>query len=393
MAFFRNRPVNLFNLHYAIHSIALSGGAAFFAVYLVKAGLSVPAALVAIGLIQAIRFLVRPIVIGFAARWGLRQTVITGTLLCVLPYPLLAEVNGVGAALYALVVASAVGETFYWSSHHAYFAALGDDEHRGSQVGVRMAAQTIVGIFSPFLTGWLLVTFGPRVAFDTSAVIVMIAALPLLWTPNIRIERHVAGGFRAALHGTALFVADGWVGAGVDLVWRIALFLSLGENLLTYGGALAIAAIVGSISGMILGRYIDAGHGVRMVWIAVGIFSAMILLRAIAAGNPVLAVVANGLSPLGECLYVPVLMTSVYTQAKRSPCVLRFHVATEGGWDVGNLAGCFVSAALIALGLPLPVAILLSLIGTAATFVMLRRYYTNNPGVPIEAMEDSAAHP
>jgi hypothetical protein len=393
MAFFRNNAVNLFNFHYAIHSIALSGGAAFFAVYLVKAGVSVPAALVALGLIQATRFFIRPVVIGFAARWGLRQTLITGTLLSVLQYPLLAEVNGIGAALYALVVASAIGDTFYWSSHHAYFAKLGDDEHRGSQVGVRMAAETIVGIFSPFVTGWLLVTFGPRVAFDTSAIIVMIAALPLLWTPNVRIERHVAGGFRAALQGTALFVADGWVAAGVVFVWQIALFQSLGENLLNYGSALAIAAIVGSISGMILGRYIDAGHGVRMVWIAVVIFSAMIVLRAIAAGNPVLAVAANALSPLGACLYVPVLMTSVYTQAKRSPCVLRFHVATEGGWDIGNVAGCFVSAGLIEFGLQPPTAILLSLIGTAVTFVMLRRYYTNNPGVPIEAMTDSAAHP
>ena len=34
MAFFRSRTVNLLNLHYGIHSIALSGGGAFFAVYL-----------------------------------------------------------------------------------------------------------------------------------------------------------------------------------------------------------------------------------------------------------------------------------------------------------------------------------------------------------------------
>jgi hypothetical protein len=63
MAFFRNNAVNLFNVHYAIHSIALTGGTAFFAVYLLKAGVSVPAVLVAIGLIQAIRFVIRPIVI------------------------------------------------------------------------------------------------------------------------------------------------------------------------------------------------------------------------------------------------------------------------------------------------------------------------------------------
>jgi hypothetical protein len=42
MAFFRDRAVNLLNLHYGIHSIALSGGGAFFFVYLLKAGQTHP---------------------------------------------------------------------------------------------------------------------------------------------------------------------------------------------------------------------------------------------------------------------------------------------------------------------------------------------------------------
>jgi hypothetical protein len=40
MAFFRSKTVNLLNLHYGIHAIALSGGGAFFAVYLLKSGVS-----------------------------------------------------------------------------------------------------------------------------------------------------------------------------------------------------------------------------------------------------------------------------------------------------------------------------------------------------------------
>ena len=85
-----------------------------------------------------------------------------------------------GAALVGLCVVSAVGEAFYWSTYHAYFAALGDDEHRGQQIGAREAIAATVGIASPLGTGWLLVTFGPRVAFGATAVIVMLAALPIL---------------------------------------------------------------------------------------------------------------------------------------------------------------------------------------------------------------------
>ena len=38
MAFFRNSTVNLLNLHYGVHALALSGGGAFFAAFLLKSG-------------------------------------------------------------------------------------------------------------------------------------------------------------------------------------------------------------------------------------------------------------------------------------------------------------------------------------------------------------------
>jgi len=96
MAFFRNNAVNLLNLHYGIHSIALGGGAAFFAVYLLKSGVPVPMVFVSLALILLGRFLVRPLVICFAVRWGLRAMGIAGTLLAAVQYPFLAEVRGVG---------------------------------------------------------------------------------------------------------------------------------------------------------------------------------------------------------------------------------------------------------------------------------------------------------
>jgi MFS transporter, DHA1 family, inner membrane transport protein len=96
VAFFRNSSINLLNLHYGIHCIALTGGGAFFAIYLLEAGVPVPGVFVSLALILFGRFAVRPIVIGFAACWGLRAMVIAGTLLSALQYPFLAEVRGLG---------------------------------------------------------------------------------------------------------------------------------------------------------------------------------------------------------------------------------------------------------------------------------------------------------
>jgi len=379
MAFFRNSAVNLLNLHYGIHSIALSGGAAFFAVYLLNSGVPIPSVLVSIALVLLGRFVIRPVVVGFAARWGLRVMLVAGTVLSALQYPLLAEVHGVGIALAGLIAVAAIGDTVYWTTYHAYFAALGDDDLRGQQIGVREAIAAVVGIASPLLTGWMLVTFGPRVAFGTTSVLVAIAALPIPWAPEVKVSPHVPGAFRAAVPGMLLFVADGWVAAGYVFVWQIALFVSLDESLLAYGGALAFAALVGAIGGLTLGRHIDAGHGRKAVWYAFGIFALIVVFRAIATGNATIAVLANAFGALGACLYIPTLMTAVYTLAKRSPCTLRFHVATEGGWDVGGAIGLLAASLAIGFGMPLRAGILLSLAGVAAIVVMLRRYYANRP--------------
>jgi DHA1 family inner membrane transport protein len=107
MAFFRSKTVNLLNLHYGIHAIALSGGGAFFAVYLLKSGVSIPWVLASLALILAGRFIIRPIVVPIAVRSGMRALVIAGTCLTALQYPLLAEVHGLGPALFVLCLVAA----------------------------------------------------------------------------------------------------------------------------------------------------------------------------------------------------------------------------------------------------------------------------------------------
>lgn len=379
MAFFRNSTINLLNLHYGIHSIALGGGGAFYLVYLLKSGVPVPGVLASLALILGGRFVIRPVVVWIAVRWGMRPLVIAGAILGALQYPLLAEVHGIGSTLLALILIAALSDTIYWSSYHAYFAALGDHEHRGQQIGVREAIAALVGIVSPLATGWMLVAYGPRVAFGATAGILLLSALPLLWMPNVAVARHVPGAYKAAIPGMLLFLADGWMSVGLYFIWQIALFLSLGESFLAYGGALAVAALVGAIGGLLLGRHIDAGHGTRAVWYALGIMAVIAVLRAATPGHAAVAVIANALGSLGACLYIPTLMTALYNQSKRAPCTLRFQVVAEGGWDLGGGSGCLIAAALIALGVPLSIGILTALFGVGASFLLLRRYYAEHP--------------
>jgi Major Facilitator Superfamily len=373
MAYFRNNTVNLLNLHYGLHSFALSGSSAFFGVFLLKAGVPAPVVLASLALILLGRLLIRPSVLVLARRFGLRPLLIAGTILTGLQYPLLADVQGIGAALFILCAVSAVGDTLYWTTYHAYFAALGDSEHRGHQVGAREAAAAIVGIIGPLATGWALTVLGPRVAFGSAAVVMMLAALPIVWTPNVKVAPQVSGTLASA--GVLLFAADAFFAAGYVFVWQIALFLSLGESFSAFGGAMALAAFAGAVGGLVLGRFIDAGHGTRAAWIALIVLAGTTALRAVSVGSAPLAVLANASGALVACLYIPVLGTAIYNQAKRSPCTLRFHIAAEAGWDLGGASALLIAAGLLQAGVPIGAAILLSLLGAMAAFHLLRTYF------------------
>jgi hypothetical protein len=189
-----------------------------------------------------------------------------------------------------------------------------------------------------------------------------------------------------------LFAADGWLAAGFFFVWQIALFLALGENFAAFGGAMALAAIVGAVSGMVLGRLVDAGHGRRVAGVAFAALALTTLLRAVSYDDAPLAVIANACGALVGCLYVPALGTAVYNQAKCSPCALRFHIAAEAGWDFGGASAGLATAGLLAAGVPISAGILLSLFGAMTSFILLRHYYAIPVGA-VPTMVPSARAP
>jgi MFS family permease len=382
MAYLRNRAVNLLNVHYGLHALAMYGAGVFFAVFLLKQGVSAPIVFAAIALILAGRFAIRPLVVVLAPRVGVRALVAFGTVFLGVTYPLLAEVKGVDWWLLAFCITGAIGDAFYWTSYHAYFATLGDTEHRGHQISAREALASVVAVVAPLVGGWALTEFGPRVAFGAAAFVHVLAALPFLGTPDVKVAENVKGSFRAALPSVLLFAADGWIAAGYLFVWQIALFITLKESYSVFGGVVALAALLGAVVGLLLGKHIDAGHGRRAVWLGVGSVAVVTVLRAFSTDIPALAVIANALGGIVGDLYIPTLMTAVYNQAKQSPCTLRFHFATEGGWDAGGALGCLVAALLSWAGAPFAAGILISLLGVALSAVLLWRYYPASAEAP-----------
>jgi hypothetical protein len=167
------------------------------------------------------------------------------------------------------------------------------------------------------------------------------------------------------------------------------LFIWLGESFTAYGGAMALAAVAAAVTGLVLGRRIDAGRGVSAAWLSFAVLAVTIGLR-IWAATPAWAVAANAMGALVACTYYPTQMTAVYNLAQRSACPLRFQLVAEAGWDIGRGAGCLTAAALVALGAPLQATIALSAAGAVAVLLLLRRYYADAIAVSPRALASAA---
>jgi hypothetical protein len=321
------------------------------------------------------RFLLRPVLLPLAVRFGLKPLLIFGTLALAVQYPLLSQVHGVGPWLWATIAAAAFGELFYWLAYNATFAVIGDAEHRGQQIAAREAAVAAVGVAGPLAGAWALATVGPGPAFGAVGLVQALAVLPLLRLPNVAVARHAPGASRAARPGLWLMAADGWFDAAFVYVWQIALFVSLGESFAAYGGAMALAGLVGAASGLLIGRHIDAGRGRRAVAITYAVAAGLVTVRAASLGAPWLAAAANAAGAALWPLLSPTLGAVTYNLAKASPCPLRFHMATEGGWDAGASLACLAAAALLALRAPFAAPLLMALLGVAVSARLLWPHY------------------
>jgi MFS transporter, DHA1 family, inner membrane transport protein len=380
MRLFANADINWLAAHSTLHRLAWGGSGVFFGIFLLRQGLSPAAIFLAFSAIYAMRFLVRPLVGLIAPTIGLRQALILGTLLQGAQYPLLAFVHGADLTLLPFCVASGVGAAFYFTCYHAMFAAVGDVERRGSQVGGRQVLSAAAAVAGPAAGGIMLATAGPWVAFGTAAAIEAAAIVPLFAIGDPPIERvPPEGSYAAARTGVLLFATDGWINGGSVLAWTIIMFRSLDTRFDAFGGTIAAAALAGALGGMVLGRLIDLGHARRATVISAAVLIGNLIVKSV-CGTDVYVVVAVtiGTTLLGG-LYIPTLLTAFYNEAKGGPCPLRFQIAAEAGWDIGATVGSLLAAAVCAAGAPLQAAIAIAVPAVVVQALLLRQSYAKIP--------------
>jgi len=371
-----NSDVRRLTLHIGISSLASALSATFSVVFLVRAGLTPTQIFLAGAAFFAVRLVFRPFVLVVAPAMGVRHALIWGVVLISLSCPMLAPVNGVGWALAAYIAVAALGQAFYWTCFHVFFSAHSDDDRRGSQLGLLWALGTVAALIGPGIGGLLLTRLGPWVAFGIAGLISLISVLPLLRIAEPAIPRaRPDGAYAAAKNGAMLYFADGWMQISLATAWSMVMFHALGSRYDSFGGTLSLASLAGAVGGIVLGRFIDKGHGRRALWLNAFILAVGLVLRSATFGHAGAVIAVAIATTLFSGLYIPAWMTPVYNECRISPCLLRFQFAAESGWDMGGMLAGGIAAAMCHWGLPVEAAILLALPMVLVQALLLERSY------------------
>ena len=250
----RPAAITLVNAHSMLMALAQGSGMVFFFVFLLRAGLSIPAALLVQCGILVGRLSLRPALLPIAKLFGLKPMLIAGALMLAAQYPILARVDGVGWPLVALGAATGLAEIVYWLTYNAYFAHAGDEGGRGGQIGMREALMASVGVVAPLLGAWGFTHQGPAWTFALIALAQAYSAIPLLGVPNVAIKQSAPGAYGAARKGFWLGAFKGWFDSGFAFLWQMALYRTLGDSLGAYGGTMALAGLAGAAGALWMGR-------------------------------------------------------------------------------------------------------------------------------------------
>jgi MFS transporter, DHA1 family, inner membrane transport protein len=225
----------------------------------------------------------------------------------------------------------------------------------------------------------MLTFVGPGAAFAIVGTAMMMAAIPIALGPDLRVVAQAEVPLHTRQVAWRTMFADGLRTAGAHFTWLIALFITLGEDFTAYGGALALAGVAGAAMGLVAGRSIDLGHGLRALQLGVGALAVAIAFRAIGSGAVWSAVLANAAAAVAWPAYATAQSSKLYDLAKQSPCALRYHVVAEGGWDAGVALGCTFAAVLVHFGFGFHWPIALGLVGCWLVYQALSPEYAAEP--------------
>lgn len=334
---FSNSPVNRLNLHSGLQAFSNDIIYVFFGAYLYKTGLLLWQILAVLGLIYGGRALFRFPAMRLCFKIGVRKTMMLGTVLFPLHFLALGQVHGADVWLAIFIAASAFNDVLYWLPYHTYLTVLGDNEHRGKQIGIREGMSRMGSFLGPVTGGILINVFDFFPTFLIASLVMLAAVLPLLKTPEVHLPdpwpaikamRHVQ---KEGFWLYALWALDT---QSYHFIWPLVLFLTLGDTV-TMGGLLSLAVLFQIVGCLLTGHLFDKGHGVKLLGAGFFLMAIAVIGKVFLALSIPVIIALDLFFMAGYTFFYPAMNATFYNLSKKSHHPLWFQFMAELGWDAG----------------------------------------------------------
>ena len=305
-------------------------------------------------------------------RLGLVRAAILGlgfyiVALCMLPY---LRSNADWLAPFFLFYA--LGMTFYWTAFHTLFGIVGDKADRGKQVAMLSTLSLLLMVFEPYASALLIHFVSYDALFMVSAVLMGLAAIPLVGIEIATPVYHVTGGKaqREACKWVAWYhVFCSFKEYGHPFLWRLIVFFML-SDILKFGLAMTAGLLFLAVIQLFIGEAVDKGRGYFLLKIGTAIAVVQIFVRGLLITTPIGVAMSEGLS-VGQKLMTQV-EANFYNRGKDAENYFYYIYWAEVAWDLGALATLLTMAAMAYAGFELTTIMM-----TIAPFGLIGFYIVN----------------
>ncbi|RLC36172.1 hypothetical protein DRH27_05610, partial [Candidatus Falkowbacteria bacterium] len=175
--------------------------------------------------------------------------------------------------------------TLYWSAHHVYFINTTTIKKSGNKLGILLAVPAIFAIIGPFLGGLLITGFSFKIAFLTSALLMIIASISLLFSKNIKIAKPKLKLKKILdvkkMRKNIIYFFQGIIFAATGFIWPFYLFIA-SIKLISIGAIYLLSNFLCSAASYLTGKETDKKGNKLLSIIGIMGHSLTMIFRALA---------------------------------------------------------------------------------------------------------------
>lgn len=257
---FLNKPLNQLYFSMAIRSFGISLIALFIPVYLhVSLNYSLNETLYYFIFGALVFSLFTPVAAIISRKIGLKHIILLSVPFYVTSLYLLFLLQTYAIPLWLIGAIGGVGSALFWFGFHYIFFLLSDKKQRGKEVGIRLSTSLVAAFIGPTLGGFLIQTFGFQSVFLLAGVALLVAALFLLLSSDIKTNYHFSFKSIFDIHSTNLalfYTSRGMIDTGAKVVWPLFIFYIL-QNYTSLGATQSLVTIGSIILIYLSGRWAD----------------------------------------------------------------------------------------------------------------------------------------